>query len=188
MSSGEAKAAKQEEGPTPELVEEHRCAEQNGELHLLDLTDPESRPRPWLTEDGPYRSPELSPDGSRLACTVGRGRALSLAVMTFDPQGEPDVQRIEGDFSGSPMWSADSRTVVVEADEDGPLSGSTRDETGAWSALQPLADPTLAEADAIQGLRDGRTLFRRTLEAEEDPHGLQVVLHWDRMIRRLLED
>lgn len=70
-----------------------------------------------LTRNARASDPDLSPDGTTIACIVqGHGRG-ALAILRFDPDRVTTPQIIvdeeDADFTG-PRWSPDGRTLVVE--------------------------------------------------------------------------
>lgn len=70
-----------------------------------------------LTRNARASDPDLSPDGTTIACIVqGHGRG-ALAVLRFDPDRvttpEIIIDEEDADFTG-PRWSPDGRTLVVE--------------------------------------------------------------------------
>ena len=70
-----------------------------------------------LTVNARAGDPDLSPDGTRIVCTIQRTGRRALALLDFNPSATgtpvPFVDEPDGDYMG-PRWSPDGRTIVAE--------------------------------------------------------------------------
>jgi Tol biopolymer transport system component len=79
------------------------------DLYVMDLGTREVRP---LTRGRRAHEPDVSPDGTRVACTITTAGRRDLAVMPL-AGGEPRVLAPEaGGFAYSPAWSPDGRLIA----------------------------------------------------------------------------
>jgi hypothetical protein len=91
-----------------------------------------------LTRGARAAHPDISPDGTRIVCVVEQHGSRALALIDFDPRGEPALPRIlladrAADFGG-PRWSPDGTQIVAERRRAGgyelvlvdPVTGGVR--------------------------------------------------------------
>ncbi len=103
---------------------------EQGEKTLV-WVDPEGNEEPLTAEPGPYRSPRVSPDGTRLAVTVTDSDNADVWIydlvrkvsnrLTLDPAKD-----------GFPLWTPDGLRLVFASDRDG----------GQWNLFWKAADGT----------------------------------------------
>ncbi len=91
----------------------------------LVLTDAAGKPRPVPVPPRSYHYPRFSPDGKRLAVTIGPGHGNSDDIWTVDLETGALTRLTIGDGNGSyyPVWSNDGRRIAY---------GSDRAHQGIW--------------------------------------------------------
>jgi serine/threonine-protein kinase len=111
-------------------------------MTTLHWVDPTGKKEVLLGKPGVYANPSLSPDGKRVALTIGEG--VSSDVWVYDPQRDA-MTRLT--FSGAsfydyPTWTPDGKYVVL-----GRLAGGGIFQTRADGAGQPQA---LTQSKSLQ--------------------------------------
>ncbi len=143
-----------------------------GGLVTVQWLDSEGKTQPVLAKPGNYRRPRLSPDGQRLAVTIGSETTDDIWVyelrrdvmtrVTFSRGGRPD-----------PVWTPDGRFIIF-SESDGI----------AWTRADGGGKPQLLTQSKVQQLAwsispDGRRLaFMQkadiwTVPVESDGEGLR---------------
>ena len=96
-----------------------------------------------LQETRSYRSPRLSPDGTRLAVTVGE-QDVNVDVWVSDLAALGTLRRLTTDpgFDGPPLWTPDGERVVFASEREGSqgLFSMAWDGTGDAERLMILED------------------------------------------------
>ena len=70
---------------------------------------------------GSYSTPRFSPDGGRLAFTVGTGQEEFIAV--YELAGTKAMRRLTlGGHNSSPVWASDGSRVTYQSDREGDVS------------------------------------------------------------------
>jgi hypothetical protein len=101
-----------------------------------------------LTVEARAGDPDLSPDATRIVCTVQRSGRRALALLAFDPSATrtPEVLLDDeaADLAG-PRWSPDGRTIVAE-----------RRRAGVHELV--LIDPQTRGVRTLVSRRDARSI------------------------------
>jgi serine/threonine-protein kinase len=87
----------------------------------LALIDRKGRIEPLKLPPGPYSSPRVSPDGTRIAFGTDDGKEAVISI--YDLSGTNSMQRVT--FGGNnrfPIWSSDGKRVAFQSDRDGDLA------------------------------------------------------------------
>jgi len=84
----------------------------------LVLTDAAGKPRPVPVPPRSYHYPRFSPDGKRLAVTIGPGHGNSDDIWTVDLESGALTRLTMGDGNGNyyPVWSNDGRRIAYSSD------------------------------------------------------------------------
>ena len=94
---------------------------------------------------GPYLTPRISPDGTRIALATDDGK--DAIVWIYDVSGKTAMRRLT--FGGNnrfPIWSADGTRVVFQSDREGDLAIFAQPADGG--AAERLTRPTHGESHA----------------------------------------
>jgi serine/threonine-protein kinase len=83
------------------------------ETMMLQWVDPSGKREPLMTKPGAYRQPRLSPDGNRIALTIGEGSNTDIWV--FDLQRFTMTRLTFGGGNVYSIWSPDGRYVVFNS-------------------------------------------------------------------------
>jgi len=116
---------------------------------------------------GVFLNPAVSPDGSMIAVQVGVPPTADLWVKRL-PRGPFSRLTFAGQFSGSPSWSPDGRSVVFLSDRESP-TGHTRafvKRADGSDEASPILDVEVSE---IAYSRDGRWLVYSTNPRADKP-------------------
>ncbi|MGH9201673.1 MAG: TolB family protein, partial [Vicinamibacterales bacterium] len=87
----------------------------------LGLIDRKGLVEPLKLPPGPYLSPSVSPDGTRIAFGTDDGK--EAIVYVYDLSGTSAMQRVT--FGGNnrfPIWSGDGKRLAFQSDRDGDLA------------------------------------------------------------------
>ena len=109
--------------------------------------------------DGPYQSPRISPDGSRLA--YGSDSGSDAHIWVYDLNGGISPRQLT--FRGRnryPVWSPDSRSIAFQSDRDGDLAifHQLADASGPVAERLTKASPGIAHVPESWS-RNGDLLF-----------------------------
>ncbi|HTR01947.1 MAG TPA: protein kinase, partial [Thermoanaerobaculia bacterium] len=122
------------------------------------LTDRAGKPRSVSVPARPYHYPRFSPDGKRVAVTIGPGHGHSDDVWTIDLETGALTRLTIGEAKVGnyyPVWSNDGRRIAYSSDRAHQgIWFKSADGTGAEEALEPEAQPDLP----ADWSRDGSTL------------------------------
>jgi len=150
-----------------------------GDLYRFDLTTRSVR---RLTTGARASDPDISPDGTRVACVIEDRGTTALAVLALaDPAGQPRVVARETDTQfGVPRWSPDGRSIAAERRPlGGPFEIVVVDpDTGATDVI--VSGPG-RNADP-EWTRDGRWILFAS-DSSGGPLDLHAV---DRTTRRVV--
>ena len=131
----------------------------NVQIALFDFTGNKQALPPAA---GPYQSPRLSPDGTRIAFVIDDGRDANVWIYDLGTDLAPRRLTFGGN-NRSPAWSADGKRVAYRSDREGAMAiyWQPADGTGAAERLTPVTKGTVDWPDAFSP--DGRLmLFDRT--------------------------
>jgi serine/threonine-protein kinase len=96
---------------TGTLVYRRRTSGGDPAMMTLQWVDPTGKREPLWTRPGAYRQPRLSPDGKRIALTIGEGENTDIWV--YDPQRDALTRlTFGGGRYGYSIWSPDGQYVV----------------------------------------------------------------------------
>ena len=123
----------------------------------LVLTDRSGKTRSLPVASRSYNYPRFSPDGKRLAVSIGPGHGHSDDVWTVDLETGALARLTFGNGNGNyyPIWSNDGRRIAYSSDRSQQgIYLKNADGTGEEEALQPAPRPQLP----ADWSRDGTTL------------------------------
>ena len=87
----------------------------------LGVSDRAGKLTPLALPSGPYETPRMSPDGTRVA--VGVADAKQAYVAIYDLDGKSALRRLTfGGNSRYPVWSRDGQRVTFQSDREGDLA------------------------------------------------------------------
>jgi serine/threonine protein kinase len=123
--------------------------------------DASGKNEPLLRKPGNYKDLSLSPDGKRLAVSVGEGSTRDICV--YDPQRDMMTRlTFGGGLYVSPVWSPDGRYVVFGSEVGGPgVSWARGDGAG-----QPQVLPESKDDQPASFSPDGKRLAYNRLNTE----------------------
>jgi dipeptidyl aminopeptidase/acylaminoacyl peptidase len=102
-------------------------------------TDREGVAETLWAEPGIYGSPQLSPDGNRLAVSVQRGQ--NWDVWVYDLERDVATRITFGEaYDADPVWSPDGRWIAFEGEVDG-VDGIFRKRTDGTGDAEMLLEP-----------------------------------------------
>ncbi len=102
-------------------------------------TDSEGEVETLWAEPGIYGSPQLSPDGDRLAVSVLRGQ--NWDVWVYDLERDVATRITFGKaYDADPVWSPDGRWIAYEGEVDG-VDGIFRKRTDGTGDAEMLLEP-----------------------------------------------
>jgi eukaryotic-like serine/threonine-protein kinase len=110
------------------------------------LTDRTGKPRRVPVPPRSYNYPRFSPDGKRLAVTIGPGHGNSDDVWTVELENGALTRLTIGNGNGNyyPVWSSDGRRVAYSSDRQHQgIWLKNADATGEEEHLQPAPKPEL---------------------------------------------
>jgi eukaryotic-like serine/threonine-protein kinase len=122
----------------------------------LFLTDRSGKPRPLPVPPRSYHYPRFSPDGKRLAFSIGPGHGNSDDVWTCEIATGALARLTFGDGNGNycPVWSPDGKQVAFSSDRahQGTFFKNA-DGSGEETPLHPEARPQLPQDWSRDGSR-----------------------------------
>ena len=124
------------------------------------LAAPGGTPQPLLAEPRQYQFPRFSPDGARVALTLGAGGRTDIWIYTLS-SGVLTRLTTEGTANDRPEWSADGTRVLFRTDREGATSLWWQPADGSGPAARLLRIPG---RDILEGVLtpDGHSLVYRT--------------------------
>ncbi len=113
---------------------------------------------------GPYESPRVSPDGTRIAFGTETDPGKEAIVWIYELSGTTGIQRLT--FGGNnrfPIWSSDSTRVAFQSDREGDLAIFWQPVVGGGTA-ERLTKPDQGESHAPESWspKTDRLLFSVT--------------------------
>ncbi|HUP19778.1 MAG TPA: hypothetical protein VM778_07465, partial [Gemmatimonadota bacterium] len=130
----------------------------NRELSRLVLVEPGDEPRPVDLEPGPLAHPRFSPDGSRLALTIGTGRGGVQGDVWTWSLAEGLLSRLSFDESGGyPRWSPDGLEIAYTGPVGTTILARRTDGSGTARVLVEET-PNVAVALPEAWSPDGETV------------------------------
>ncbi len=124
------------------------------------LTDAAGKPRPVPIPPRSYHYPRFSPDGKRLAVTIGPGHGNSDDIWTVDLETGALTRLTIGDGNGNyyPVWSNDGRRIAYSSDRAHQgIWLRNADGTGVEEPLRSEARPELPSDWSRDGARFAMT-------------------------------
>jgi len=114
-------------------------------------------------QPGPYASPRISPDGTRVA--FGREDSKDSNVWIYDLSGTSSMRQLTfGGKNRYPVWSADGQRVAFQSDRDKDLAIFWQPADGS-AAAERLTKPDPGEAHVPDSWSpDGKTLLLDTVK------------------------
>jgi hypothetical protein len=128
----------------------------------LVLTDASGKARPVPIPPRSYHYPRFSPDGKRLAVTIGPGHGNSDDIWTVDLETGALTRLTMGDGNGNyyPVWSNDGRRIAYGSDRAHQgIWFRNADGTGVEEPLRPDASPELASDWSRDGTKFAITRY-----------------------------
>ena len=122
----------------------------------LVLTDAAGKPRPVPVPPRSYHYPRFSPDGKRLAVTIGPGHGNSDDIWTVDLETGALTRLTIGDGNGNyyPVWSNDGRRIAYSSDRAHQgIWLRSADGSGVEEPFRPDARPELPSDWSRDGAR-----------------------------------
>jgi dipeptidyl aminopeptidase/acylaminoacyl peptidase len=101
-----------------------------------------------------FRRPRFSPDGKRLAYSIGSGAAADDDIFLFDLADGRSQRLTFGQGHAAPVWSPDGKSLVFTQGRSGEIGLFTKRADGSGSVTPLRRTPTIILADAW--LKDGR--------------------------------
>jgi len=126
----------------------------------LVLTDASGKPRPLSVPARSYHYPRFSPDGKRLAVTIGPGHGNSDDVWTVDLETGALTRLTIGDGNGNyyPVWSNDGRRIAYSSDRAHQgIWIKNADGSGVEEPFRPEARPELPSEWSRDGTKFAMT-------------------------------
>jgi serine/threonine-protein kinase len=150
---------------------------------LLAFVGPDGTRRALGAPPGRYRSPRVSPDGTRVAVEILDPEGNRASIWTYDLAGDADIRRLTQVNEGTnlrPLWTLDGTRIVFTSDRDGPSSIYWQDadgrgpaerlttaEEGTIHVPESLApDGTLSFAVVNGGVTGGWGVYTRSPDGE----------------------
>ena len=124
------------------------------------LTDAAGKARPLAIPSRSYHYPRFSPDGKRLAVTIGPGHGNSDDIWTVDLETGALTRLTIGDGNGNyyPAWSNDGRRIGYSSDRAHQgIWLRNADGTGVEEPFRPDARPELPSDWSRDGTRFAMT-------------------------------
>ena len=122
-------------------------AHESGSLETLKLPD------------GPYQSPRISPDGTRLAYGLDNGSNTHIWI--YELKGDISPRQLT--FRGNnryPVWSPDSRSIAFQSDRNGDLGIFVQSADASGPTAESVTKPSPGTAHVPESWsRNGDLLF-----------------------------
>jgi Tol biopolymer transport system component len=119
----------------------------------LVWVDRAGKEEPLTTESRPYIFPRISPDGTRVALTIGG--AMNSDIWTWD-LARKILTRLTFETTNSvPLWTADGKRIAYTSEGDRKVYWKAADGTGK---IEPLISATGANVYPWAWSADGKTL------------------------------
>jgi len=111
----------------------------------LVWVDRNGKEDPLGAQPNAYRFPKISPDGTRVALTVGAGRNADIWIFDLYRKNLSRLTSEKGDDS-SPIWSPDGKRIVFASQHEGPrgIYWKAADGTGKIDRLGSMSSPGAA--------------------------------------------
>ena len=133
-----------------------------GAQRSLVWVDREGGEEPLATPVLPYRTPSISPDGTRVAFDVLDPNGADIWIHDLE-RGTERILTTDPANDFAPLWTPDGERVVFRSDREGQPA-----------LFQKLAD-TPEDAEFIAAASDGSAVIQATGWAEEG----QTLLYWE---------
>ena len=121
-------------------------------LSELVRVDPRGVATPLSSEVRPYGNPRFSPDGKRIALSVGEGNFAS--VWLYDVAAKTFL-RFSPDTAGRAEWSSDGRRVIYRWSSAGNLAVSESRSAMWWKPIDNSEPATTVFADGSGDMWEG---------------------------------
>ncbi len=143
----------------------------------ISWIDSSGKTQPLHAPPGLYRSPRFSPDGKRLAFSMGNGQGADIWVKDLDRDTPSRLTFLPG-LNGWPVWTPDGHNIVFRSTNPAApgLYGVRSDGSGEAKRLtvsQPLEFPYSFSPDgkrlAVYQAGNGGSMDIFTMAVEADP-------------------
>jgi serine/threonine-protein kinase len=104
---------------------------------LLTVVDRDGKRRVLGAPPRPYRSPRVSPDGTKVAVEIVDAQSSKTSIWVYDLAGDTDIRRLTQVTEGNnlrPIWTLDGERITFMSDRDGPGSVYWQDAEGRGPA------------------------------------------------------
>jgi Tol biopolymer transport system component/predicted Ser/Thr protein kinase len=131
-------------------------------LRILEWVNPTGKKEPLVAKPGDYELPRLSPDGKRMAVSLGEGSQLDVWVYELERETWLKLTFDGGPYL-SPVWSPDGQYVVF----------GSRDKGISWARSDGAGQPQLLLSTKLPEWPwsfspDGKTLAYQEMNADRN--------------------
>jgi serine/threonine-protein kinase len=122
---------------------------------------------------GPYSTPRISPDGSKIAMVAYENRERSIQILDVQNATQTPLRLGPVSVTGFPLWLQDSRRIIFQGSlgaEPSTMWVTAVDGTGAPERQIANGNPQLATSVS----RDGKVVFHEAIRRNLDIHQLTI--------------